>query len=159
MRDPNRIDSLLEAIRDLWQRQPEMRLGQLLVNVMRPSQPCPEVFHVEDDQLARKLEEYRATLPNTVQQLRYYKCRSHEPEIGNHDEWGEAWLLFELDPANSVIRQIKAFEDGPWFGHDHNSRFDDFGVLLQRRLENIGEDYAAIHPAEFQKAWNDCNNR
>ena len=32
MRDTNRIDQILEAIRRLWKEQPDTRFGQLLIN-------------------------------------------------------------------------------------------------------------------------------
>ncbi len=56
MRDPARIDPLLELVRQVWVRSPDLRLGQLIVNAVRPGQPCPEVFAVEDTVLARRLE-------------------------------------------------------------------------------------------------------
>ena len=55
MRDPARIDGMLEVIRHAWMRYPDLRLGQLLVNAVRPSEPCPEVFYVEDSSLLQKL--------------------------------------------------------------------------------------------------------
>jgi hypothetical protein len=58
MRDPNRIDCIIEKLRALWKTQPDMRLGQLLVNVIRPSQPCPQVFYVEDTFTEKQLDAY-----------------------------------------------------------------------------------------------------
>ena len=51
MRDPKRIDRVLATIRGAWLKVPDWRLGQLLVNVVEPREPCPELFSVEDDQL------------------------------------------------------------------------------------------------------------
>ena len=62
MRDPERIEDVLAALRLAWQESPDLRLGQLVVIATRPSQPCPEVFHVEDDQLLRGLNAYRAQI-------------------------------------------------------------------------------------------------
>jgi hypothetical protein len=39
-----------------YQGMPDLRLGQLIVNAIRPREPCPEVFSVEDMVLARQLE-------------------------------------------------------------------------------------------------------
>jgi hypothetical protein len=58
MRDPNRIDRIIEKLSALWKTQPDMRLGQLLVNVIRPSQPCPQVFGVEDTFTEKQLDLY-----------------------------------------------------------------------------------------------------
>jgi uncharacterized protein YihD (DUF1040 family) len=60
MRDPKRIDVLLEALRNAWQQDPDIRLGQLVVNATRPSSPCPEVFHIEDEALLEGLHRYIA---------------------------------------------------------------------------------------------------
>ena len=54
MRDPNRIDGILEGIKKVWKENPEMRLGQLLCNVLRD----PTLYYVEDEQLVRMLELY-----------------------------------------------------------------------------------------------------
>ncbi len=55
MRNPARIDGILAAIKAAWQKCPDLRLGQLLVNAAAPKQPCPEVFHIEDQVLADKI--------------------------------------------------------------------------------------------------------
>jgi hypothetical protein len=55
-RDPGRIDQVLAAVRKVWAEFPDMRLGQLLVNAVRPTESCPEVFGVEDTVLVRRLE-------------------------------------------------------------------------------------------------------
>jgi hypothetical protein len=55
-RDPGRIDQVLAVVRKVWDEFPNMRLGQLLVNAVRPTEPCPEVFSVEDTVLVRRLE-------------------------------------------------------------------------------------------------------
>jgi hypothetical protein len=55
MRDPSRIDQMLELVRQAWMRSPDLRLGQLIVNAVQPCEPCSEVFAVEDTVLARRL--------------------------------------------------------------------------------------------------------
>ncbi len=55
MRDPARIDRMLEALRQAWLRAPDLRLGQLVVNAARPSEPCPGVFYLADDVLEARL--------------------------------------------------------------------------------------------------------
>ncbi|AMV30272.1 hypothetical protein VT84_38120 [Gemmata sp. SH-PL17] len=58
MRDPNRIDRITEQLRAVWHTSPDMRLGQLLVNAIKPSQPCPQIFSVEDTITEAKLAKY-----------------------------------------------------------------------------------------------------
>src|SRR4051812_37165609 len=55
MRDPNRIIPILDAIREIWEANPDLRLGQLIVNAIRPSQPCPQIFGAEDTVLQKGL--------------------------------------------------------------------------------------------------------
>lgn len=55
MRDPQRIDDVLLAIGEVWAKNPDLRLGQLLINAVRPARPCPEVFSIEDRDLVRRL--------------------------------------------------------------------------------------------------------
>jgi hypothetical protein len=58
MRDPARIEPILEAIRRVWAQNPDLRLAQLLVNVIRPTEPCPQVFHCEDSALLGQLKNW-----------------------------------------------------------------------------------------------------
>jgi hypothetical protein len=46
---------LLESIANVQAKYPELRLGQLLINVLNLQQPCPELFHIKDKLLAEKL--------------------------------------------------------------------------------------------------------
>lgn len=59
MRDPERIDQILKAIREVRQLDPDLRLGQIVVNALRPGEPCPEIFGAEDTQLLEGLIDYR----------------------------------------------------------------------------------------------------
>jgi uncharacterized protein YihD (DUF1040 family) len=34
-----------------WQQNPDLRLAQLLVGLINPKEPCPEVFYAEDEVL------------------------------------------------------------------------------------------------------------
>ena len=59
MRDLSRIPILLSLIGEYWQRPgySDMRLTQLLINLINPRDPSPEVFRYEDDDLIERLEE------------------------------------------------------------------------------------------------------
>jgi uncharacterized protein YihD (DUF1040 family) len=56
VRDPNRIIPILDAIREIWEKDPDLRLGQLLFNLMRATRPDPDVFSFEDDMLMKRLK-------------------------------------------------------------------------------------------------------
>ncbi len=59
-RDPQRIPVLLDLIRAEWEREPDLRLGQLLLTAVHVARGRPpkvrDVFYVEDDRL---IEEFR----------------------------------------------------------------------------------------------------
>ena len=66
MRDPDRIDPVLDKLREVWYRNPDLRLTQLLENVADRKQvelPNGYIYHtccmygMEEDELLRRLEE------------------------------------------------------------------------------------------------------
>jgi len=57
MRDPSRIPKLLTLVYEVWKENPDLRLGQLIVNAVRPSEPVPQIFYLEDDQMEVRLNE------------------------------------------------------------------------------------------------------
>ncbi len=54
-RDPKRIPEVLRLIEQVWQQHPDLRLGQLLLNHLRPVSHCPVLYAIEDDELLRLL--------------------------------------------------------------------------------------------------------
>lgn len=54
MRDPNRISKVLDSIKKIWEKYPDMRLGQLICNVLRD----PTLYYVEDNELVEFLNAY-----------------------------------------------------------------------------------------------------
>jgi hypothetical protein len=58
-RDPARIDVILDQIRVIWHAHPDMRFGQLVVNLLDPA--WNKLFNVEDDVLAERLREFNET--------------------------------------------------------------------------------------------------
>ena len=52
MRDPKRIDRVLGKLGEAWHKNPQLRLGQLVVNLPRFNGDCrTELFFIEDDVL------------------------------------------------------------------------------------------------------------
>jgi hypothetical protein len=68
MRDKSRIAKVLKLVEKVWTENPDFRLGQLIVNAVRPSVPTPELFHIEDEIIETKLEELLLTMRETRQQ-------------------------------------------------------------------------------------------
>lgn len=54
MRDPNRIASMCFRLAAAWQKQPDLRLGQLLFNAEHHVEA--EVFYMEDEDLISAIE-------------------------------------------------------------------------------------------------------
>ena len=52
MRDPNRIPRILAHVEQMWEQYPDLRLWQLLLNVVRD----PGLYFVEDDELVGRLQ-------------------------------------------------------------------------------------------------------
>jgi len=61
MRDPARIEVLLNTLRAVWEANPDLRLGQIMVIATKPRDPMPEIFYIEDELLLQGLLEYQAT--------------------------------------------------------------------------------------------------
>lgn len=55
MREKDRINRILNNIEELWIANPDLRLMQLLMNVLQLNQ---DPYFVEDDILEKKLKEY-----------------------------------------------------------------------------------------------------
>jgi hypothetical protein len=63
MRDPDRIDRIVEALRKAWHRNPDWRLNQLVINASDTPYDCDEphkcglglVFYIEDDVMETRL--------------------------------------------------------------------------------------------------------
>lgn len=61
MRDKNRISSILDKIEAVWINNPDMRLGQLLVN-LAPPRLNNDIFYWEDTDLELALD-------NTIEKI------------------------------------------------------------------------------------------
>lgn len=55
MRDPKRIDEVLAAVREVWEKEPDMRLGQLLWALAEG-----DPFYIEDHVLVVRCKDRQA---------------------------------------------------------------------------------------------------
>lgn len=70
MRDPARIDQVLALLEEVWRRDPELRLGQLIYNAARLREPqLFDVFSIEDSILQESLIRYLEQLQRTGSDL------------------------------------------------------------------------------------------
>ena len=58
MRDPKRIPEILHDVQRVWEAFPDLRLGQLLLNVV----PDSALYYIEDEELVHRLLEFGYTL-------------------------------------------------------------------------------------------------
>lgn len=54
MRNPDRIDIILKEISEIWKNFPDLRLGQLITNVVQD----PILYYIEDKDLVKFLKEF-----------------------------------------------------------------------------------------------------
>ncbi len=69
MRDPARISRVLRLLEELWKRQPDLRLTQLVVNAADTGVPCPELYQLEDDALEKNLQKEASKPPIVILKL------------------------------------------------------------------------------------------
>ena len=58
MRDPNRIPQILQEIQEVWEKHPDLRLGQLIGNVFRSD----SLYYIEDDQFLDRIKTFYGDL-------------------------------------------------------------------------------------------------
>jgi len=56
MRDPKRIPEILNELKKAWEKYPDLRLGQLIDNIVTRT-PCP-LFYIEDEDLVKRIKKY-----------------------------------------------------------------------------------------------------
>ena len=57
MREPERIERICNKLKVAWEKHPDWRLGQLVMNLARDFSAHQSVFHTEDDTWEIKLDE------------------------------------------------------------------------------------------------------
>lgn len=55
MRNKDRIDVICDAIREVWKKHPDLRLGQLICNIANSKIP---LFYIEDDMMLDMINEW-----------------------------------------------------------------------------------------------------
>lgn len=57
MRDINRIDKILDLVRELWEKYPDQRLGQIMSNYVFDNK-IVDMFYVEDEDVINSISKY-----------------------------------------------------------------------------------------------------
>jgi len=58
MRNPNRIEPIIEKIKKLWLKNPDYRFGQLIMVIIKTEEQNIKLFNLEEDELLEKIEEF-----------------------------------------------------------------------------------------------------
>lgn len=61
MRDPKRIPEILNELKSVWSSFPDLRLGQLIGNVMTDSM---DFYYMEDDDLIKVIRDHYSEVTN-----------------------------------------------------------------------------------------------
>jgi hypothetical protein len=61
MRDPERIDRVMELLREAWKLHPYFRLTQLVMVVSDKLEDAGALWHVEDDTMEKRLRAFIAS--------------------------------------------------------------------------------------------------
>lgn len=64
MRDPARIDETHRLVREIWEKRPDLRLGQLIVNAAAMKKPDIDIFALEDKALRKGLTRLLGVIDN-----------------------------------------------------------------------------------------------
>ncbi len=92
MRDPKRIDTILQEISNIWHKYPDMRLGQLIGNVLEGA----ALYYVEDDGLVNALKD----------------GYENKKEVVNFDQDSYILDLVKRDPGEiGIALQAKDYEE------------------------------------------------
>jgi len=91
MRDPERIPKVLGRIQEFWEKHPDLRLGQLLVSVLRydrsASMPVGAVsasliFYSEDERLMERIDSFEEYLQSIADAEADHEPRPDEVHPG-----------------------------------------------------------------------------
>lgn len=87
MRDPERTDAFLERLKKIWMRNPDLRFGQLVLNISRNSSL---LYNIEDDEFIEKMEKYytpkKCPTLSTLSDKEFEKVASNICNLMNDEE-------------------------------------------------------------------------
>ena len=115
MRDPKRIDVILQEISNIWHKCPDMRLGQLIGNVLEGA----ALYYVEDDGLVSALkdmyEEAKEPVKFDDESYIFDLVKKYPDELGfvlqakDYEEYVASYETVSDDPAKDAILKENEF--------------------------------------------------
>ena len=58
MRNPDRIPKILKLLEEIWKKQPDVRLGQLISTITTKKSPGYSIWFIEDDDVLEILKNW-----------------------------------------------------------------------------------------------------
>ncbi|PHS14493.1 MAG: hypothetical protein COA78_05710 [Blastopirellula sp.] len=148
---------MLLQLETAWHAFPDMRLGQLMLNITR-AENTSDLWNLEDNQIEQLLDSF-TNLKVDPQSLRYVKRRWDETRGDRHDSYGASWWFFEIDPTCNVIRQLEQYDNGPILGYHSRKSHDEFGGLSTEPLNAALVGFDFINDLEFNELWGRRTNQ
>lgn len=110
MRDPARIPVLLEALRTVWETEPDTRLTQLIINLL-DARPNP-MFYIDDDAVLAQLEARLAEIAKAAPNVGSPTLTSTSPLNGAAEQRGQRFDLLEWNHDDGAVWVNEAPEKG-----------------------------------------------
>jgi len=150
MRDKNRIPKILKHLEEIWNENPDLRLGQLIMIATRPKSTCPEVFSIEDEDILKGIKSIGKKSESSDSEKRkpYWEIYPEIIRISIDEINFELVKKFieavrkenpnEILTPRSMMKLIGApIEDSYWL-NNQIKRVKKIADIL-KELENIGE--------------------
>lgn len=85
--------------------------------------------------------------------MRYYKGRWDEDRGDEFASWGASDWYFEVEPDETVVRQIEVYDGGIVLQYDQKHLDDRFGMLTDKPFDPVGFPCVEIAREEFDAVW------
>lgn len=106
MRNENRIPQILKRLEKVWEKYPDLRLGQLILNVCEN----PLLYYIEDEELLKLIEEVYM-----VYQLNWLEHSAVNRQVRGSSPWQTA--ILEDWPS---LVDGTSLENQQWAKHAHS---------------------------------------
>lgn len=126
MRDINRIDNILKELGNIWKEVPDLRLGQLLLNVARD----PELYYIEDKELVDKLRMVYAPTEEDLQLSGFFTLDDDKKTFN--------YKGFKIDVVEDLDNSKLYFT---FNNKKYEEPFDPFGLCPSYILRHIIDNY------------------
>lgn len=156
MRNPERIHKILSMLEEFWVKHPDLRLGQILININtyfanKDENEDLSLFYLEDDKIIEGLKTFDNCL-NDCQRLstqNMFDTLTSKQKTWLMDELAKEYGIIDTGEEfsdNGVIRKWETFQLEDEDGFVYEGRYyldteeDVFDTLVVHQKENINID-------------------